>query len=96
MIDFLCIGAQKSGTTLLYEQLKNINEIYLSEQKELHFFDDDCKYKKGFKIYLSNFCDAKKTQIKGEITPAYLFVKKVPQRIKLFETQMGGGTLPLS
>jgi hypothetical protein len=37
VIDFLGIGVQKGGTTLLYEQLKKVEEIFLPKQKELHF-----------------------------------------------------------
>ena len=37
---FLCIGAQKSGTTWLYKSLLAHPEIALPPIKELHFFDD--------------------------------------------------------
>ncbi|WP_062561277.1 sulfotransferase domain-containing protein [Paracoccus aminovorans] len=33
-----CIGAAKSGTTWLYEQLRHSPEIYFSPEKELHYF----------------------------------------------------------
>ncbi|MDQ1338888.1 MAG: hypothetical protein QG567_37 [Campylobacterota bacterium] len=82
MIDFLCIGAQKSGTTLLYEHLKEIEELFLPEQKELHFFDNDKNFIQGLDWYKKHFANAKKEQIKGEITPAYIFFEKVPQRIR--------------
>lgn len=36
---FLGIGAQKSGTTWLYYQLKKSDKVWLPRQKELHFFD---------------------------------------------------------
>lgn len=82
MIDFLCIGAQKSGTTLLYKQLKKIDKIFLPKKKELHFFDDIKNYNKGIESYLEYFKDAKEYQVKGEITPAYIFFDTVPRRIK--------------
>jgi len=82
MIDFLCIGAQKSGTTLLYEHLSKIEEVCFPAVKELHFFDNDINYFKGKNHYLKNFIHSKKDEIKGEITPAYLFFDKVPRRIK--------------
>lgn len=82
MLDFLCIGAQKSGTTLLYEHLKEIDELFLPEQKELHFFDDDESYTKGSEWYFRHFANAKSRQKKGEITPAYIFFEDVPYRIK--------------
>ncbi|MCL6285255.1 sulfotransferase [Ruegeria sp. 2012CJ41-6] len=34
----LCIGAAKSGTTWLYEQLLQAPEIYMAPEKELHYF----------------------------------------------------------
>jgi hypothetical protein len=82
MIDFLGIGAQKCGTSLLYEQLKEVEEIYLPKTKELHFFDKHENYVKGLPWYLSFFRDAKPDQLKGEITPAYLYFQEVPCRIR--------------
>lgn len=38
-IDFVCIGAQKAGTSTLYEFLKHHPEINLSPIKELNFFN---------------------------------------------------------
>lgn len=36
---FLCIGAQKAGTSWLNEQLKTHPEVWMPPIKELHFFD---------------------------------------------------------
>lgn len=36
---FMCIGAQKSGTTWLHRQLRNHPQIWLPPVKELHYFD---------------------------------------------------------
>ena len=36
---FLCIGAHKSGTTWLYENLKRHPDVWLPPVKELHYFD---------------------------------------------------------
>lgn len=38
--DFICIGAPKTGTTWLYENLKNHPDVELPYIKELHFFDE--------------------------------------------------------
>jgi hypothetical protein len=40
--DFLCIGAQKSGTTWLYENLARHKEIWATPIKELHYFNRIC------------------------------------------------------
>ncbi|UVC08263.1 sulfotransferase [Rhizobium sp. TH2] len=45
--DFLCIGAQKAGTSWLYKVLQEHPQIFMPPIKELHFFDrigtDDLK-----------------------------------------------------
>jgi len=37
--DFLCIGAQRSGSTWLYKMLREHSQIWLPPIKELHYFD---------------------------------------------------------
>ena len=37
--DFLCIGAQKAGTSWLYKNLRQHPEIWLPPKKEIHYFD---------------------------------------------------------
>src|SRR3712207_610972 len=37
---FLCIGAQKAGTTWLYANLRAHPSIWLPSEKELHYFDE--------------------------------------------------------
>lgn len=41
---FICIGAQKAGTTWLAKQLKAHPEIWIPPQKELHYFDRSDRY----------------------------------------------------
>lgn len=38
--DFICIGAQRSGTTWLYSMLTRHPDIWMTPVKELHYFDD--------------------------------------------------------
>lgn len=38
--DFIVIGAQRSGTTWLYQMLSQHAGVFLPAQKELHFFDE--------------------------------------------------------
>lgn len=80
--NFLCIGAQKSGTTLLYELLREHPEIYIPEQKELHFFDIDDNYKKGISWYLQFFKSSINQKAIGSITPSYIYFDYVPERIQ--------------
>ena len=37
--NFLCIGAPKAGTTWLHTHLARHPHIWLTPQKEMHFFD---------------------------------------------------------
>jgi len=38
--DFLCIGAQRSGTTWLYRQLSKHPRVWMPPSKEIHYFDE--------------------------------------------------------
>lgn len=64
--DFLVIGAQKAGTSWLYQNLRCHPEIALPMGKEMHYFDRDIS--QGVN-YCANFKERNKVQ--GEITPAY-------------------------
>lgn len=37
--DFICIGAQASGSSWLYQQLKEHPDFDLPDKKEIHYFD---------------------------------------------------------
>jgi hypothetical protein len=87
--DFLGIGAMKSGTTWLYENMRCHPEIYLPETKELYYFSirfEDCSLR-----YYSNFFEKGSGLIKGDITPGYSiissgrikFIQKIMPRTKL-------------
>ncbi len=39
--NFMCIGAQKSGTSWLYKNIRHHPEIWLPPVKELHYFDKE-------------------------------------------------------
>ncbi|WP_081718424.1 sulfotransferase [Lutibaculum baratangense] len=52
---FTCIGAQKSGTTWLYEALSAHPDVGLSPIKELHYFDEKYIGEGHFKLRLSTF-----------------------------------------
>lgn len=72
------IGAQKSGTSTLYEWLKKQPGIVPSIEKELHFFD--FQHHKGKKFYLSQF-ERQDGSILLESSPLYLFHPRVPARM---------------
>lgn len=67
--DFLGIGAQKSGTTWLYKNLRKHPQLYIPKIKEIHYFN--WYFYKSINWYCKYFKDAKKTQVTGEINPGY-------------------------
>ena len=86
--DFLGIGAQKAGTTWLWENLRRHPEIFVPEKKELHYFDN--KFERPLREYARRFEDAR-GRVKGEITPAYgvlpreriRFIRAIMPRVRL-------------
>jgi len=81
--NFFCIGAQKAGTTSLYNILIQNPEIYLPRnKKEIHYFDYDRNYNKGLNWYFKKyFNNVKNEHAIGEITPSYSYFSHVPERI---------------
>lgn len=71
-IDFLIIGAQKSGTTSLFHYLRVHPQIHIPFVKEIGFFSTERKFRKGVPWYLKHFADAHPQQIIGEISPQYM------------------------
>lgn len=66
---FLGIGAQKAGTTWLYEALSRHPQIRFPAGKELHFWS--LRRHHGLEWYLTRFGAAQPGVRQGEITPAY-------------------------
>ncbi len=81
--NFLCVGAQKSGTTTLYEILKQHPDIFLPQKiKETKFFVFEEKFSKGKAWYEKEFFSEWKNQKAiGEVDPAMMFEEKSAQRI---------------
>ncbi|RJP85118.1 MAG: hypothetical protein C4518_17320 [Desulfobacteraceae bacterium] len=79
-IDFIGIGAAKSGTTWLADNLRNHPQIFIPEKKELIYFNktmphkpdiQNYRYEKPVDWYHSFFEKATPGQIKGEFSPHY-------------------------
>lgn len=68
MLNFLGIGAQKAGTTWLYEQLKRHPQLAFPLGKEAHFWNRPHD-PAAVADYLARFAQIPTTA--GEITPAY-------------------------
>jgi len=86
------VGAPRSGTTSLYEYLKQHPEVFMSPIKEPHYFarkdiheyHDKVGYPKiisDFKEYISLFRDGKDKRIRGEASINYLYSKSATSEI---------------
>ena len=53
--NFMCIGASKSGTTSLYDILKQHSQIFIPYSKEPHFFDMPKVYSNGLEWYKNTY-----------------------------------------
>ncbi|MCF8423883.1 MAG: sulfotransferase domain-containing protein [Bacteroidia bacterium] len=83
--DFIIVGAQKSGTSALFEILKQHTEITGAIKKEIHFFDNDDRFpNKKYNNYHLFFPFPYKVpsgNLLFEATPSYLFKPNVAERI---------------
>lgn len=79
--NFMCIGAAKSGTTTLYDILKQHPEIFIPAFKEPHFFDIPENYNNGIEWYEKNYFKNINRKIIADFTPSYFFEKQAPKRI---------------
>jgi hypothetical protein len=83
--DFLIIGAQKAGTTSLYEYLTKHPQVVGNKGwKEVRYFDLPENHDKGFAWYLSNFPSKleKGHRLTFDASPSYLYFPHIPQLIK--------------
>ncbi len=71
-VDFLIIGAQKSGTTSLANQLSTHNNILISIPKEPHFFSKNPDWKESISEYHRLFPNPN-SKICGEASTTYTF-----------------------
>lgn len=84
-VDFLIVGAQKSGTTTLFETLSKHPRIFIPQRKECKYFSCMAgnyvgpgaiganKYTKTLEEYQGLFKKAKPGQLCGDISPDYLY-----------------------
>jgi len=86
--NFLIIGAQKAGTTSLYEYLRQHPQVYMSPVKEPHFFTYEGEARPSADIvtqwsqYLALFAGAQGHHVAiGEASPSYLHAHHAPERI---------------
>ena len=79
--NFICIGAQKAGTTTLADILSQHSNICIPPIKETKYFLFDEEYNKGEAHYNSFFSNWKGQIAVGEFDPDYLLFPFTAQRI---------------
>jgi hypothetical protein len=80
--DFIVIGAMKSATTTLHEQLARQPGFCMSIPKEPNFFSDDRIFARGWGWYASLFHAAKATDLCGESSTHYSKLPTYPRTVE--------------
>jgi hypothetical protein len=70
--NLVILGATRCGTSMLHNSLGLHPNIFMSEIKELQFFNRDSEYVKGTQHYSKHFEMAVDAKVRGESTPLYL------------------------
>lgn len=88
-LNFLVIGAEKAGSTLLYDRLRRHPDVFMPPVKELHYFNrrnshlrptDVAFGHENWARYLSHSSKSGGTSAVGEATPMYLCDPSAPKR----------------
>jgi hypothetical protein len=81
--NFLCIGAQKSGTTALSLLLESHPDLFMARPRETRFFVDEMQHPLGIAHYeLAHFAAWNGQRAVGEKTPLYLLWPDTPARVR--------------
>lgn len=83
---FLIIGAQRAGSTSLYDMVANHPRVLPAVMKEIHFFDawfdrGECYYRAHFPLR-RELHDGGRNRVSGEATPYLLFDENAPDRVR--------------
>lgn len=80
---FLLVGAQKAGTSSLFEYITRHPQVLAPYRKEVHFFDNTWERGEGwYRAFFPPAADAGRITgaVTGEASPYYLFDPRVPER----------------
>jgi len=91
--DFVILGAQKAGTTSLFEVLKQHSKIYSSSVKEVHYFSHDDWYNESknhhqYQAFFPMSLSLPNDVLTYESTPIYLFHPEVAKRLYKFNKKL--------
>lgn len=89
-VDFLVVGAQKSGTTALDTYLRSHTNICMGDVKELHYFDDETHFSTtpNYEQYHKKFSPVSSHSVLGEVTPIYMYWQPAMRRIWEYNPNM--------
>lgn len=97
-IDFICLGASKSGTTAIANFLNTNPNIFVPPIKEIYYFNKyipqdyltlNVNFSKGEDWYHSHFKFSQSKKIlNGELTPCYLNSIEAVKRIKQYNPKI--------
>ncbi len=87
-LDFMIVGAARSGTTTLDAYMRDHPQICMAAHKEVHFFDHDKHFhgKPNYRTYHANFAPKPVHKVIGEATPSYMFWKTAPERMHAYNS----------
>jgi len=81
-LDFLVVGAQKSGTTAIHEYLRHHPGIAMPAGKEASFFSNEEYFRRGFAAFrMEHYSGARPNQIWGKVSPQYMTSEAIVDRI---------------
>ena len=80
-VDFFIIGAQKAGTTSLYNYLAEHPDIFMPVVKENQFFVEKRFYDKGESYYHKFYSDYKSQKLAGGAYVHMFSSKEAPERV---------------
>lgn len=76
LVDFIVIGAMRSGTTMLNDLLAQHPQVAMARMKETDFFVEAKNYKLGTDWYVSQFSES--APVRGEVSPNYSKLRDFP------------------
>ena len=88
-VGFLVAGAQKAGTTALFDYLAEMPALELPPVKETHFFDDEERVDwsaPDYERYHALFSE--RDRLWGEATPIYFYWPNALERIRAYNPAM--------
>ena len=92
-VDFMIVGAQKCGTSALWEYLGTHPQVGMSSPKEVQLFSGpeySCEWspKEIDRRYAPWFRHCPDAEVRGEVTPIYLFFPEVAAELKRYSPDL--------